>query len=60
MPGTQIADQVVRRREYERTHPETVITEPRRGNALWTAEAPGRETLFRVSLGSLLNSLESR
>jgi hypothetical protein len=51
-------DSVVRRREFERMHPEIVITPPGPGRLLWTARAGGRILAAAYWLDQLLDDLE--
>ena len=50
-------DSVVRLREFERLHPEVVITGPGPGRLLWAARAGGKILAAEYWLGQLLDDL---
>ena len=51
-------DSVVRLREFERLHPEVIITGPGPGRLLWVARAGGKILCAEYWLGQLLDDLE--
>ena len=50
-------DSVARLREFERLHPEVVITGPGPGRLLWVARAGGKILAAEYWLGQLLDDL---
>ena len=55
--GGGLDDTVVRRKRFEDTHPEIVITPPRTQAPMWTARRDGKTLASGYHLGALLDTL---
>jgi hypothetical protein len=55
--GGGLAEAVVRKRQFERAHPEIVITAPGTQTCLWTARRDGTRLASGYELSTLLDTL---